>query len=417
MSIILKSAKVINAESKYNGTKQDILISEGKIVKIAKSIIDKNATIINIKNLHVSNGWFDSSVSFGEPGLEERETIENGSNVASKSGFTGILLNSNTKPVADNQTDISFIKLKSKNSICNIYPLGALTISSKSVEMAELFDMKNSGAVGFYDYKKPILNSNLLKTSLLYSQSFDSVVMSYPMDQSIAKKGIINEGMISVSYGVKGIPNFSEEIQINRDLHILEYTGGKLHIPTISTKKSLDLIKKAKSKGLNVSCSVAIHNLIFNEEKLKDFDTRFKVLPPLRSEKDRLALIKGVKNGEIDLVTSDHCPIDIENKKTDIYNAKFGTIGLESFFGALNSLFTTEETIEILTKGREIFNIETIQFKEGSTANLSLFTVDDEYEFSKENILSKSKNSAFLGFKMQGRPIGIINSNKTCINE
>jgi len=417
MSIILKSAKVINAESKYNGTKQDILISEGKIVKIAKSIIDKNATIINIKNLHVSNGWFDSSVSFGEPGLEERETIENGSNVASKSGFTGILLNSNTKPVADNQTDISFIKLKSKNSICNIYPLGALTISSKSVEMAELFDMKNSGAVGFYDYKKPILNSNLLKTSLLYSQSFDSVIMSFPMDQSIAKKGIINEGMISVSYGVKGIPNFSEEIQINRDLHILEYTGGKLHIPTISTKKSLDLIKKAKSKGLNVSCSVAIHNLIFNEEKLKDFDTRFKVLPPLRSEKDRLALIKGVKNGEIDLVTSDHCPIDIENKKTDIYNAKFGTIGLESFFGALNSLFTTEETIEILTKGREIFNIETIQFKEGSTANLSLFTVDDEYEFSKENILSKSKNSAFLGFKMQGRPIGIINSNKTCINE
>ena len=417
MSIILKSAKVINAESKYNGTKQDILISEGKIVKIAKSIIDKNATIINIKNLHVSNGWFDSSVSFGEPGLEERETIENGSNVASKSGFTGILLNSNTKPVADNQTDISFIKLKSKNSICNIYPLGALTISSKSVEMAELFDMKNSGAVGFYDYKKPILNSNLLKTSLLYSQSFDSVVMSYPMDQSIAKKGIINEGMISVSYGVKGIPNFSEEIQINRDLHILEYTGGKLHIPTISTKKSLDLIKKAKSKGLNVSCSVAIHNLIFNEEKLKDFDTRFKVLPPLRSEKDRLALIKGVKNGEIDLVTSDHCPIDIENKKTDIYNAKFGTIGLESFFGALNSLFTTEETVEILTKGREIFNIETIQFKEGSTANLSLFTVDDEYEFSKENILSKSKNSAFLGFKMKGRPIGIINSNKTSINE
>ena len=417
MSIILKSAKVINAESKYNGTKQDILISEGKIVKIAKSIIDKNATIINIKNLHVSNGWFDSSVSFGEPGLEERETIENGSDVASKSGFTGILLNSNTKPVADNQTDISFIKLKSKNSICNIYPLGALTISSKSVEMAELFDMKNAGAVGFYDYKKPILNSNLLKTSLLYSQSFDSVVMSFPMDQSIAKKGIINEGMISVSYGVKGIPNFSEEIQINRDLHILEYTGGKLHIPTISTKKSLDLIKKAKSKGLNVSCSVAIHNLIFNEEKLKDFDTRFKVIPPLRSEKDRLALIKGVKNGEIDLVTSDHCPIDIENKKTDIYNAKFGTIGLESFFGALNSLFTTEETIEILTKGREIFNIETIQFKEGSTANLSLFTVDDEYEFSKENILSKSKNSAFLGFKMQGRPIGIINSNKTCINE
>ena len=417
MSIILKSAKVINAESKYNGTKQDILISEGKIVKIAESIIDKHATVINVKNLHVSNGWFDSSVSFGEPGYEERETIENGSVVASKSGFTGILLNSNTNPVADNQTDISFIKLKSKNSICNIHPLGALTVSSKSKKMAELFDMKNSGAVGFYDYKKSIQSSNLLKTSLLYSQSFNSVVMSFPFDESIAKNGIINEGKISVSYGIKGIPNFSEEIQINRDLHILEYTGGNLHIPTISTKKSLDLIKIAKSKGLNVTCSVAIHNLIFNENKLKDFDTRFKVLPPLRTEKDRLALIKGVKSGDIDLVTSDHCPIDVENKKTDIDNALYGTIGLESFYGALLSLFNLEESINILTKGRKIFNIKDVEFKEGSTANLSLFTICKEYIFSKEHIFSKSKNSAFLGYKMKGKPIGIINSNKTYINE
>jgi dihydroorotase len=220
--------------------------------------------------------------------------------------------------------------------------------------------------------------------------------MSFPFDESIAKNGIINEGKISVNYGIKGIPNFSEEIQINRDLHILDYTGGNLHIPTISTKKSLDLIKIAKSKGLNVTCSVAIHNLIFNENKLKDFDTRFKVLPPLRTEKDRLALIEGVKSGDIDLVTSDHCPIDVENKKTDIDNALYGTIGLESFYGALLSLFNLEESINILTKGRKIFNIKDVEFKEGSTANLSLFTICKEYIFSKEHIFSKSKNSAFL---------------------
>ena len=180
---------------------------------------------------------------------------------------------------------LAFHLLNLKNSSCNIHPLGALTISSESKEMAELFDMKNAGAVGFYDYKKPIINSNLLKISLQYSQAFNSLIMSFPLDKSIAKNGIINEGEISVNYGIKGIPNFSEEIQINRDLHILEYTGGNLHIPTISTKKSLDLIKKAKEKGLNVTCSVAIHNLTFNEAKLKDFDTRFKVLPPLRTEK------------------------------------------------------------------------------------------------------------------------------------
>ena len=417
MSIILKSAKVINAESRYNGTKQDILISEGKIVKIAKSIEIDAAQIIKIENLHVSVGWLDSSVSFGEPGYEERETIENGALVASKSGFTDIVLNPNTDPVLDKQTDISFVKLKSKNATCSIHPLGALSISSKSVNMAELFDMRNAGAVGFYDFKKPVKSSNLLKTSLLYSQSFDSLIMSFPLDESIAKNGIINEGVISLNYGIKGIPNFSEEVQINRDLQILEYTGGRLHIPTISTKKSVELIKNAKSKGLKITCSVAIHNLIFNETKLKDFDTRFKVLPPLRSEEDRLALIEALDKGIIDLVTSDHTPIDVENKKTDIENSKFGTIGLESFFGSLLTIFSLEKTIEILTRGKDIFKIEETTLNEGSLAKLSLFTVSNDYEFSKRNILSKSKNSAFLGLKMKGKPLGIINSEKICINE
>ena len=416
MNIILKSAKVINVESEHNGSKQDILISEGKIKKIGSSISVKNAKTISVKNLHVSTGWFDSSVSFGEPGYEERETLLNGANVASKSGFTDLLLNPSTKPVLDNQTDISFIKSKSLNSSCNIHPIGALTLSSESKDLAELYDMKNSGAVGFYDFKKPILNSNLLKTALLYSQSFNSVIMSYPQDNSVAKGGLINEGTISVNYGIKGIPNFAEEIQIARDLHVLEYTGGKLHIPTISTKKSLELIKKAKSKGLNVTCSVAVHNLIFNDKKLKDFDTRFKVLPPLREEKDRVALVNGVKTGLIDMVTSDHLPIDLENKKTDIENAKYGTIGLESIFGSLLSLFDLNQTIEILTRGREIFNIEKPEFEVGSKASLSLFTIND-YEFSKADILSKSKNSAFLGMKMKGKPIGVINGNKIKINE
>ncbi|MDC0354812.1 dihydroorotase [Flavobacteriaceae bacterium] len=416
MNIILKSAKVINVESKHNGSKQDILISEGKIKKIGSSISVKNAKTISVKNLHVSTGWFDSSVSFGEPGYEERETLLNGADVASKSGFTDLLLNPSTKPVLDNQTDISFIKSKSLNSSCNIHPIGALTLSSESKDLAELYDMKNSGAVGFYDFKKPILNSNLLKTALLYSQSFNSVIMSYPQDNSVAKGGLINEGTISVNYGIKGIPNFAEEIQIARDLHVLEYTGGKLHIPTISTKKSLELIKKAKSKGLNVTCSVAVHNLIFNDKKLKDFDTRFKVLPPLREEKDRIALVNGVKTGLIDMVTSDHLPIDLENKKTDIENAKYGTIGLESIFGSLLSLFDLNQTIEILSRGREIFNIEKPEFEVGSKASLSLFTIND-YEFSKADILSKSKNSAFLGMKMKGKPIGVINGNKITINE
>ena len=417
MSIVLKSAKVIDAESNYHGSKQDILISNGRIKKIAKSISSKGLNEISVEGLHVSKGWLDSSVSFGEPGFEERETIVNGGYVAGKSGFTDIILNPNTNPIIDTQADISFIKLKSKNIVSNIHPLGALSKGSNSLELAELRDMKESGAIGFYDYKKSIENSNLLKTALLYTQTFDSLIFSFPMEKSISKNGIINEGLTSTSYGIKGIPTICEEIQINRDLKILEYTGGRLHIPTISCKSSVDLIRQAKNKGLNITCSVAIHNLIFNDEKLKDFDTRFKVLPPLRTELDRKALIKGVEDGTIDLVTSDHSPVDVDHKKMDIDSADFGTIGLESFFGALLSVFDLNTTIKILTSGKTIFNILDYKIEEGSTANLSLFIVDDEYEFSKENILSKSKNSAFLGFKMQGRPIGIINSNKTCINE
>ena len=417
MSIILKSAKVINTESKYHGTKQDILISKGKIVKIAKSIPNNGHREINIKGLHVSKGWLDSSVCLGEPGYEERETIINCGNVAGKSGFTDIVLNSNTKPVIDSQADISFIKSKSAQIITNIHPLGAFSLSSKSKELAEIKDMKDSGAVGFYDYKKPIINPNLLKTALLYSQTFDALIMSFAQENSISNNGVINEGLISTSYGIKGIPTLSEEIQINRDLKILEYTGGKLHIPTISCKSSVDLIRQAKNKGLNISCSVAIHNLIFNDEKLKDFDTRYKVLPPLRTELDRKALVKGVEDGTIDLVTSDHSPIDVDHKKMDIDNAQYGTIGLESFFGALLTLFNLDKTIDIMTSGKSIFKIKDYTIEEQSVANLSLFKVDKEYTFSKSDILSKSKNSAFLGMKMKGRALGVVIKEKYLINE
>ena len=417
MSIILKSAKVINTESKYHGTKQDILISKGKILKIAKSINSDGHKEINIEGMHVSMGWFDSSVSFGEPGHEERETIINGGNVAAKSGFTDIVLNSNTNPVIDSQAHISFIKSKSKDIITKIHPLGAFSVSSKSKDLAELNDMQRNGAVGFYDYKKPIENPNLLKTALLYSQTFDSLIMSFAQDNSISNNGIINEGLVSVSYGIKGIPVLSEEIQINRDIKILEYSGGRLHIPTISCKSSVDAIREAKNKGLDISCSVAIHNLTYNEEKLKDFDTRYKVSPPLRTELDRKALVKAVEDGTIDMVTSDHMPIDVDNKKMDIDNAEYGTIGLESFFGALLNLFDLNKTIKILTSGRSRFKINDCKMEEGSNANMTLFTIGNEYTFLKSNIMSKSKNSAFLGTKMHGKPLGVVVNEKLLIND
>ena len=375
MNILLKSATIVdNTNSKLHLKKRDILILKGVIEEIATLIKPAgNIKTLNLKNLHVSAGWFDSSVSFGEPGYEERETITNGINVAARSGYTDIVLNPNTYPLPDSSGDIVFLKNAAKEQPTKLHPLGTLTVLSEGIDLAELYDMQNSGAVGFYDFKKSISNSNLLKIALQYSQDFKGLVYSFPMDKKIMSKGIVNEGISSTRVGLKGIPALAEELQIARDLFILEYTGGCLHIPTISTAKSVRLIGEAKQKGLNVSCSVAVHNLLFSDDVLDSFDSNYKVLPPLRTSKDISALIKGLKEGVIDLVTSDHTPIDIEEKRIEFDNAAYGTIGLENAFGVLNELFETETAVALLSKGRERFGLSPVTIKKGSLANLTLF--------------------------------------------
>ena len=412
MSILIKSAKIIDASSKFNGKTQDILIINGKIQEINNEIINSKAKkIISFKDLHVSSGWLDTSVCFGEPGLEEREDLSNGAQTASFSGFTDIVLNPETEPYLDTKADISYIKSNSKDFVTKIHPLGCLTKEAKSKKLADLFEMFESGAVGFYDFKRPITNSNLIKIALQYVQNFNGLVISFPYEKSLCPNGQMHEGQISTNYGLKGIPTISEEIMLKRDLKILEYTGGKIHIPCISTQESVKLIREAKKNKLNITCSVSINNLFFNDDKLKDFDTRFKVLPPIRSEEHRKALIKGLKDGIIDFVTSDHTPIDIDKKKTDFENSLFGSTGLESLYGALNSLFDLNTTIDILTRRKDTFGIEKNSINKGQTACLSLFNPNIEYEFLKENIISKSKNSCFIGSKLKGKALGIIFNN------
>ena len=417
MSILIKSAKIIDASSKFNGKTKDIFINQGIIQEISDSIVKKSDKEINYDNLHVSQGWLDTSVCFGEPGLEERETIENGSLTACLSGFTDIILNSNTLPVIDSKADIIYVLSKNKNKALKIHPLGALTLKSEGSEMAELREMFDSGAVGFYDYKMSVKNPNLLKTALQYVQHFKGLIMTFPFEKSICEDGQMNEGEISTLYGLEGIPSLSEEIILERDLKILEYTGGKLFIPTISTSKSVELIKNAKQKGLKVMTSVSINNLFFNEKKLINFDTRFKVLPPIRSEEERLILVNALSEGIIDFCTSDHCPIDIDNKKTDFKNSLFGATGLESIFGALNSLYKTDKVIEILTRKKDLFGIKNEVIDVGSKACVTLFNPKNNYIFKKNNVTSKSKNASFINSEIKGKVYGVINNGYVVIDE
>ncbi len=418
MKILLKAAKIVDPLNKeLHLKKRDILITNGIIEQIAVTITPPTkSTIVAHKNLHVSIGWFDTGVCFGEPGYEERETIANGLECAAKSGFTDVILNPNAHPLPDSSSDIVFLKNSAKDHLTGLHPLGNLTVKGESESLAELFDMKNSGAVGFYDYKHPITNANLLKIALQYAQNFDATVFSFPLDSRIAGKGVVNEGIESTQLGLKGIPTLAEELQVARDLYILEYTGGKLHIPTISTKNSVSLVAAAKKKGLNITCSVPIHNLIFNDSTLREFNTDFKTLPPLRTKEDCNELIKGVKNGTIDFVTSDHTPLNIELKEVEFDNAANGTIGLESAFGALQTLFDLDTTIALLTKGRENFGIQTPELKEGTAASLTLFEPNTTYEFSMSNIRSTSKNTMFIGKTLKGTVLGTLAKNKLVLN-
>lgn len=410
MKTLIKSATIINPSGTYHKQQKDVLIENGTIVQIADSIVSDDAHTISFPDLHISPGWFDSSVNFGEPGFEERETLDNGLLTAAKSGFTSIVLNPKTKPVTDSKAAITYLKSKALNHAVDLYPMGALTVQSEGIDMAELFDMTSGGAVAFGDFKRPVSNPNLLKLALQYAQNFDGLVLSFPNDLKIAGKGVVNEEVSATRLGLKGIPALAESLMLARDLYILEYTGGKLHIPTISTAASVQLIREAKSKGLNVTCSVAIHNLFFTDDVLETFDANFKVLPPLRTKKDTDALKEAVLDGTIDLITADHTPIDIENKKLEFDLAEYGTLGLETAFGALNQMFGTEKAIELLTQGSEIFGIKATKVDTGAKANITLFTPEETYTFTAENILSSSKNSAFIGSELKGKVYGIFNN-------
>lgn len=418
MNLLFKNTVIIDKGNPFHNQSADIQIEGGTIRKIAAGIQPETGfEIIELDGLHVSRGWFDSSVCLGEPGYEDRETLANGLTVAAKSGFTDIALQPNGNPVADTQADISFLINRTAGSATNVHPVGALTKGSEGKDIAELFDMKNSGAVAFGDYNKALPDANVLKIALQYTQDFSGLAIVYAQDEKIKGKGVVHEGIVSTRLGLKGIPALAEELQIARNLFLLEYTGGRMHIPTISTARSVELVKEAKARGLNVTCSTAVHHLVLTDELLENFDTRYKVTPPLRPEHERQALINGILDGTIDMITSDHNPVDIENKKMEFDLAKDGTTGLETAFGALMKVLPVEVIVDKLTAGKVFFNIENPGITEGAKASLSLFTTAGSEIFTRAGILSKSKNSAFLGQELKGKAYGIYNNGKLILNK
>ena len=421
MKILIKSAKIVAPESSFHNKVVDVLIENDKISEISESIsVGDGVTVVEKENLHVSPGWFDPTVSFGEPGFEENETLESGMKAAATGGYTAVGVLPNTFPVIDRKADVEFLVKRSMYNAVTIYPIGALSKKREGTELSETFDMSNSGAIAFGD-DKSIENEKLMEVSLLYNKTVGKPVLSFPETNSITHGGQMNEGVNAINLGLKGIPALSEELRVARDLFLTEYTEGKIHFQNISTGKSVKLIADAKKKGLDVTSQVTIFNLYLDDNELEEFDTRFKLMPPLRTKEENKALIKGLKSGAVDFVTTDHRPKDIERKFKEFDHASFGSVGLESGFGALNKVLADKISLEdiislVCDKPRKRFGLDTPKIELGAKVELSLFNPDAEYIFEEKNIKSLSKNSAFVGKELKGQVYGVVAKGELVLN-
>ncbi|MCX6311469.1 MAG: dihydroorotase [Bacteroidetes bacterium] len=419
MKILLQNILIIDPNSPYNNQHTDVLIEKGMIAQIGKFISASDAIVISGTNYHVSPGWMDLHAHLRDPGFEFKETIESGANAAAKGGFTAVLAMPDTLPVVQTKSAVEYIIKRSEQLPVDIIPAGALTQDLKGKEMAELYDMHLAGAKAFTDAEHPVHHGGLLVRALMYANNFGGKIHLRSDEETVSQGGQMHEGIMSTMLGLKGIPALAEELMIARNIYLAEYAGAPIHLMGVSTEKSVQLIREAKSKGLEVTAAVHAYNLFWNDSVLEDFDTNYKVNPPLRGENDRKALLDAVADGTIDCITSGHSPEDIENKVVEFDLAAFGITGLESAFALACSSdkFSAEQLVNALSiQPRKITDMVIPVIKAGEKANLTVFDPTAKWTFTLKDIYSKSKNTPLVGKELTGKVIGIYNKGQWVIN-
>ena len=414
-SYLLKNITVLDKTSEHNGKKVNVLIENGKIAKIGAAVEDAALEIIDFSGSYLAPGFCDLYVNINDPGFEYREDISSVANAAIAGGFTTICATANNHPITQTKAQVEYILNNAKNTPITILPIGAVTENFDGKTPTEMLDMHYAGAIAFSDVPHGIKDSGVLLRALQYVQPFNGLIITMPFDKTLVGDGQVNESEISVRMGMKGITNLSEYSVVQRDIELLKYTGGKLHFVGISTKESIELIIKAKAEQLNVTCSVFVHHLISDESDVKNFDSNYKVFPPLRTQDDQQALIEGLKDGTVDCISTQHTPLNIDEKNVEFEVADFGIIGLETAFGLLNkkleNVISKERLIELLsTNPRKIINQKT-------NSDFIILNFEEEYTFSEKNIKSKSKNTPYIGKPLKGKVKAVFSKGKLIINE
>jgi len=417
-TLLLRQVTVIDPGGPHHDETLDLLVSDGKITRIGKRLPKTEAAEIRMEGLHVSPGWVETRAHFRDPGEEYKQGILNGLDAAAAGGFTRVAVLPSTEPVMDSRAGIEYVSRKAEGHAVRVLPLGALSKGLKGEQLAEHFDMKQAGAMAICDDQHPVRNARLMLLALQYALNFDGRVITFPLDQDLGAHGQMHEGHMNVRLGMRGIPAMAEAVALARDLALLEYSGSRMHVATVSTAESVELLRRAKAKKSRVTASVAAHNLLLDDGCLRGFDTNYKVMPPLRDALHIEALREGVKDGTIDTITSDHRPEDTEHKKVEFPQAASGIIGLETAFAvastALKGRLSTRKLVERFCHGpRAVFGLPVPRIAEGAEAELSLFLPDRDWTFSAADIVSRSKNTPFIGYHFTGRPVGIIAQGQT----